>query len=60
MKTKLHDNACPKCGERFKRISGIWRCNECGINKSYRLDDGRPREGWIMNAVRVKPIFDPE
>jgi len=51
-KLKLHPNACPKCGQLFKRISGLWRCQDCGINKKYDLDDGRPR-----SFGRIEPLI---
>lgn len=54
-KIKIDDRDCPGCGHRFKRVSGILRCDECGINKKYDVDDGRPREGF--GYTRIKPII---
>jgi len=51
-KLKLHPNACPMCGERFKLVCGIWRCANCQINKKYDNDDGRPRDFY---QGRIQP-----
>lgn len=59
-KFKIHDNACPSCGQRFKRVSGIWRCENCGLNKKYDVDDGRPREGQPIYSTRIKPLISDE
>ena len=50
---RIDPNACSQCGNKYKRVSGIWRCETCGVNKSFDLDDGRPRS-YVTN--RVLPI----
>lgn len=55
-KIKIHPNECPKCGNLFKKISGIWRCTTCQVNKKYDIDDGRPREGF--GYTRIKPLIE--
>lgn len=28
-------NTCPRCGGHLSRVSGFWRCDECGHTKFY-------------------------
>lgn len=57
-KHRLHDSACPYCGEPFqaKRVFGVrmgqYDCGRCGqsfvlFRDSYRTTNGHPVAAWI-------------
>lgn len=64
--SKIKPNTCPHCGDRLKRISGLWRCEKDQYNARAHVDYGYENErfGRMDNRPydyvtgRVEPVIE--
>lgn len=59
---RYNPNACPRCGKRLERVSGLRRCEPCGYTEPVaRFDapdpweDGRPDDLALTGGRHILP-----